>query len=316
MKIESRIVKQTAEQKAANTDLYRQICGYLDFLRLEKNLSPHSLASYKFDFAKYRGFLVPAGIKNASEVTEEHISKFLAMLHQKNLSPRSMARTLSTVKGFHRYLLGEEEVKDDPTQVIDSPKQEKNLPEVLSISEVDEILKQPDTSELLGIRDRAMLETLYATGIRVSELVNLKQSNLMFNDGLILVYGKGSKERLVPIGRSARQWIEKYQRQSRVHLAKIGKSQDTVFLNIHGKKLTRDMIRKLVEKYSSASGILKKVHPHTFRHSFATHLLEGGADLRAVQEMLGHADISTTQIYTHIDREYLKEVHRTFHPRG
>jgi integrase/recombinase XerD len=316
MKIKSRIVKQTTEQKAAITDLDRQIRSYLDFLRLEKNLSPQSLISYKFDFAKYRKFLVPAGIKAASGVTEEHISKFLAVLHKSNLSPRSAARTLSTVKGFHRYLLGEEEVKDDPTQVIDSPKQEKNLPEVLSIAEVDDILKQPDTSERLGIRDRAMLETLYATGIRVSELVNLKQSNLMFNDGLILVYGKGSKERLVPIGRSARQWIEKYQKQSRVHLAKASKSQDVLFLNVHGRILTRDMIRKLVEKYSLAAGIPKKIHPHTFRHSFATHLLEGGADLRAVQEMLGHADISTTQIYTHIDREYLKEVHRTFHPRG
>jgi integrase/recombinase XerD len=169
---------------------------------------------------------------------------------------------------------------------------------------------------MLGIRDRAMLETLYATGIRVSELVNLKQSNLMVEDGLVLVFGKGSKERLVPIGRSARHWIEEYRKQSRIHLAKAGKSLDYMFLNVRGTKLTRDMVRKLVEKYSIAAKIGKKVHPHTFRHSFATHLLEGGADLRAVQEMLGHADISTTQIYTHIDREYLKEVHRTFHPHG
>ena len=316
MKTRSRIVKQAVEQKSATTNLDRQIHNYLDFLRLEKNLSPNTLTSYKFDFAKYRSFLIYAGIQIASAVSEEHISKFLAVLHREKLSPRSVARTLSTIRGFHRYLLGEEEVKDDPTQIIDSPKQEKNLPDVLSIFEVDEILKQPDTSNRLGIRDRAMLETLYATGIRVSELVNLKQSNLMIDDGLILVYGKGSKERLVPIGRSARQWIEEYQKQSRVHLAKTNKSQDVLFLNVRGTRLTRDMIRKLVEKYSSAAGIGKKIHPHTFRHSFATHLLEGGADLRAVQEMLGHADISTTQIYTHIDREYLKEVHRTFHPRG
>jgi integrase/recombinase XerD len=316
MKIKSRLVKQAVEQKAAITDLDRQIRNYLDFLRLEKNLSSNSLTSYKFDFAKYRKFLISTGINAASEVTEEHISKFLSVLYKSNLSPRSVARILSTIKGFHRYLLGEEEVIDDPTQVIDSPKQEKNLPEVLSIAEVDDMLEQPDTSDQLGVRDRAILETLYATGIRVSELVNLTQSNLMFNDGLILVYGKGSKERLVPIGRSARQWIEKYQKQSRVHLAKTGKSLDVLFLNVHGRKLTRDMIRKLVEKYCLAAEIPKKIHPHTFRHSFATHLLEGGADLRAVQEMLGHADISTTQIYTHIDREYLKEVHRTFHPRG
>jgi len=312
----SRIIKQAVERKSAATELDRQIRTYLEFLRLEKNLSPQTLVSYKFDFAKYRKYLIQSEVQTASGVTEEHIGKFLAALHRRNLTARSVARILSTIRGFHRYLLGEEEVKDDPTQTIDSPKQEKNLPEVLSIVEVNEILKQPDTSSRLGIRDRAMLETLYATGIRVSELVFLKQSNLMVDDGLILVYGKGSKERLVPIGRSARQWIEEYQKQSRVHLAKAGTSQDYLFLNIRGTKLTRDMIRKLVEKYSLTSGIGKKVHPHTFRHSFATHMLEGGADLRAVQEMLGHADISTTQIYTHIDREYLKEVHRTFHPRG
>ena len=316
MKKKTNKLKLILEQKPASRSLDRQIRNYLDFLRLEKNLSRNSLTSYSFDFAKYRDFLISAGIESASGVFEEHISKFIAVLHREHLSPRSVARTLSTIRGFHRYLLGEEEVQDDPTQIIDSPKQEKNLPEVLTIFEVDEIMKQPDTSTRLGIRDRAMLETLYATGVRVSELVNLKQSNLIIEEGLVLVYGKGSKERFVPIGRSARQWIEEYQKQSRVHLAVPGKSQDVLFLNVRGTQLTRDMIRKLVEKYSAASGIGKKVHPHTFRHSFATHLLEGGADLRAVQEMLGHADISTTQIYTHIDREYLKEVHRTFHPRG
>jgi integrase/recombinase XerD len=316
MKTTLRIVKHEAGQKSAAANIDSQIRNYLDFLRLEKNLSPNTITSYKFDFAKYRSFLISAEIQTISAVSEEHISKFLAALHRGNLSPRSAARTLSTIRGFHRYLLGEDEAKDDPTQIVDSPKQEKKLPDVLSIFEIDEILKQPDTSIRLGIRDRAMLETLYATGIRVSELVNLKQSNLLIEDGLILVYGKGSKERLIPIGRSARQWIEEYQKQSRVYLAKSRKSQDALFLNIRGTKLTRDMIRKLVEKYAIAAGIEKNVHPHTFRHSFATHLLEGGADLRAVQEMLGHADISTTQIYTHIDREYLKEVHRTFHPRG
>lgn len=303
-------------QKSATIELDRQIQNYLDFLRLEKNLSHHSLISYKFDFDKYHAFLIHAGIKNASGVTEGHISEFLVILHRRKLSPRSIARTLSAIRGFHRYLLGEEEVKNDPTQIVDTPKQDRVLPEVLSIFEVDEILKQPDTSDRLGIRDRAILETFYATGIRVSELVNLKQVNIMFDDGLIAVIGKGSKERIIPIGRSAQQWIEKYQKQSRVYLAKGGKSQDYLFLSVRCTKLTRDMIRKLVEKYAAAAGIKKNVHPHTFRHSFATHLLEGGADLRAVQEMLGHADISTTQIYTHIDREYLKEVHRTFHPRG
>jgi integrase/recombinase XerD len=316
MKMQSRILKKAVEQKRVPYKLDRQIRSYFDFLRLEKNLSSQTLASYEFDFEKYRKFLFPIGIRNAAEITEEHVSKFLASLHRQGLSARSIARTLSAIRGFHRYLVGDEQVKRDPTQIIDAPKQEKNLPDVLTISEIDEILKQPDTSDNLGIRDRAMLETLYATGIRVSELVNLKQSSLLIDDGMILVFGKGAKERLVPIGRSARRWIEEYQKKSRIRLTRPGKSQDYIFLNIHGTKLTRDMVRKLVEKYSQAAGIGKKVHPHTFRHSFATHLLEGGADLRVVQEMLGHADISTTQIYTHIDREYLKEVHRTFHPRG
>jgi integrase/recombinase XerD len=309
-------MKRPVKQKSTELELDHQIRSYLEFLRLEKNLSSQTLISYKFDFTKYRHFLANAGVENASGVTEEHISKFLAILHRRNLMARSIARTLSTIRGFHHYLLGEEEVRDDPTQIIDAPKLEKNLPDVLSIAEVDKILNKPDTSSMLGIRDRAILETLYATGIRVSELVSLKQSNLRIDEGLILVCGKGSKERLVPIGRSALQWIKEYQKQARVHLVHAGKSQDYLFLNIQGARLTRDMIRKLVGKYSLASGIGKKVHPHTFRHSFATHLLEGGADLRAVQEMLGHADISTTQIYTHIDREFLKEIHRTFHPRG
>jgi len=316
MKRLSIVMKKVVEQRKGKTELDRQILRYLEFLRLEKNVSPQTLISYKYDFVKYRRFLSHAVVQTASAIREEHISEFLKSLHRQKLAPRSIGRILSTIRGFHRYLVGEEELKDDPTQIIDSPKQDKPLPDVLTIHEIDEIFKQPDVSGQLGIRDRAMLETLYATGIRVSELVHLKQSNCMMDEGMILVFGKGSKERFVPIGRSARQWIQEYQKQSRIHLTKAGKSQDYLFLSIRGTKLTRDMVRKLVEKYSMAAGVGKKVHPHTFRHSFATHLLEGGADLRAVQEMLGHADISTTQIYTHIDREYLKEVHRTFHPRS
>jgi integrase/recombinase XerD len=312
----SNIVKQSSVHPSAITELDKQIQKFVDYIRLEKNLSSLTIRSYIYDFDKYKKFLSHEGISTALKITDVHISEFLASLHRHKLTPRSIARTLSTIRGFHRYLLAEEEVNDDPTQIIDSPKQEKILPEVLSVAEIDTILKQPDITQMLGIRDRAILETLYATGIRVSELVNLKQASLNIDEGLLRVFGKGSKERIVPIGRSARRWIEEYQKQSRIHLIKYGKSQDYLFLNIRGSKLTRDMIRKLVGRYACSAGISKDVHPHTFRHSFATHLLEGGADLRAVQEMLGHADISTTQIYTHIDREYLKEVHRSFHPRG
>ena len=304
-------VKERGDLKLDN-----EIRQYFNFLRLEKGSSQHTLRSYEFDLAKYRAFLVDQNIVTAGKVKEEHLSEFLKELAQKRLSPRSVARILSALRGFHRFLVGEGLHDDDPTENIDAPKQSKTLPGVLSVAEIDAILKQPDTRKPLGVRDRAMLEVLYATGVRVSELTNLKQSNLMFESDLILVFGKGSKERLVPIGSSAMDWVTTYQRDVRMHLAKGGRSQDVLFLNFRGGKLSRAAIRDLVVKYARAAGIKKEIHPHTFRHSFATHLLEGGADLRAVQEMLGHVDISTTQIYTHIDREYLKEVHRTFHPRA
>ena len=296
--------------------LDRQIRQYFDFLRLEKGVTPHTFHSYQFDLVKYRAFLVAHKIRSGEKVTEEHISDFLKELATKHLASRSVARILSAVRGFHRFLVGEGMHDDDPTENIDTPKRSKTLPGVLSVAEVEAVLKQPDVRDQLGLRDRAILELLYATGVRVSELTGLKQSNLMFDSELILVFGKGSKERLVPIGASAMDWVTRYQREVRIHLAKGGKSQDVLFLNFRGGKLSRAAIRDMVVKYAKAAGIKKEVHPHTFRHSFATHLLEGGADLRAVQEMLGHVDISTTQIYTHIDREYLKEVHRTFHPRA
>jgi integrase/recombinase XerD len=302
--------------QAGMSGLDRVLRQYFDFLRLEKGVTLHTFHSYQFDLAKYHTFLDAQKIQSAQKVTEEHIGDFLKELSKKNLSPRSVARILSAVRGFHRFLVGEGIHDDDPTENIESPKRSKFLPGVLTVAEVDVVLGQPDTRQQLGLRDRAILEVLYATGVRVSELTNLKQSDLMFNSELILVFGKGSKERLVPIGASAVDWVTRYQREARIQLAKGGKSQDVLFLNFRGGKLSRAAIRDMVAKYARAAGIKKEVHPHTFRHSFATHLLEGGADLRAVQEMLGHVDISTTQIYTHIDREYLKEVHRTFHPRA
>jgi integrase/recombinase XerD len=312
---QGRVATALAKEKS-DLKLDGEIRKYFNFLRLEKGSSPHTLHSYQFDLAKYRSFLIDRDIITASRVTEQHLSEFLKGLVQKRMSPRSIARILSAIRGFHRFLVGEGLHDDDPTENIDTPKRAKTLPGVLSVAEIDAILKQPDTLKQLGLRDRAMLEVLYATGVRVSELTSLKQSDLMFDSDLILVFGKGSKERLVPIGPSAIDWVTKYQREARIHLAKTGRSKDVLFLNFRGGKLSRAAIRDLVVKYARAAGIKKEIHPHTFRHSFATHLLEGGADLRAVQEMLGHVDIATTQIYTHIDREYLKEVHRTFHPRA
>ncbi|MCX7985047.1 MAG: site-specific tyrosine recombinase XerD [Bacteroidetes bacterium] len=288
---------------------------YLLYLQLEKNASPNTLSAYSLDLDQYVTYLDKISLHSPTDITSVTISHFLESLHKRQLSPRSLARVLSTLRGFHKFLLAEGYTADDPTELIDSPKLPKTLPSVLTLYEVDQILRQPDGSTPLGIRDRALLETLYATGIRVSELTNLKQTDLLFDEGFIKVLGKGSKERLVPIGNSAQQWIQTYQRESRILFASKGKSEDYLFLSIRGTKLTRSMVFRLICKYAKAAHITKEVHPHTFRHSFATHLLEGGADLRAVQEMLGHSDISTTQIYTHIDREYLKEVHRTFHPR-
>jgi integrase/recombinase XerD len=217
---------------------------------------------------------------------------------------------------FHKFLIGDGLAKNNPSENVDAPKLPKELPDVLDQEEVDRILNQPLTSENLGIRDRAILETLYATGIRVTELVTLKQQDIRWHEGIIKVLGKGSKERYVPVGKSALKWLEIYSRDVRPSLVRGSSGRDFVFLNARGKPMTRMAIWNIVSLATKKAGIKKDVHPHTFRHSFATHLLEGGADLRSVQEMLGHADITTTELYTHIDREYLKEVHKTFHPRG
>jgi integrase/recombinase XerD len=288
---------------------------YLHYLTLEKNLSENSVLSYKLNLVRYIDYLESLGIKKPEAIEEDMVSEFLKSLSELLLSPRSIAQNISTLKGFHKFLVGEGIVKTDPTQNLTLPKLPKSLPEVLTQDEAELILKQPETSARLGVRDKAILETLYATGIRVSELLSLKQSNINFGDGFVRVFGKGSKERMVPIGRSAISWIKKYQSEARINLANEN-SKDVLFLNSRGKPMSRMAIWDIVDKYVRQGRIEKAVHPHTFRHSFATHLLEGGADLRAVQEMLGHSDISTTEIYTHIDREYLKEVHKTFHPRG
>jgi integrase/recombinase XerD len=312
--VKRKSARRSRERQESAIEL--EIHQYLDYLTVEKNVAAKTIESYQFDLRKYRDFLAGKNVPSGSAVTASDVGSFLQQLTKLGLSSQSAARALSAVRGFHRFLVGENLASDDPTELVDAPRKQKPLPGVLSFQEIEKILQQPSTSAPLGLRDKAILETMYATGIRVSELVELKLSNLMFDEELILVFGKGSKERLVPIGSSARSWINKYLRNGRTRLAKQGKSFDYVFLNAHGRRLTRAAIWNMVLQYARTAGIKKNVHPHTFRHSFATHLLEGGADLRAVQEMLGHADISTTEIYTHIDREYLKEVHRTFHPRG
>lgn len=294
--------------------------AYLHYLTLEKNASSNTIASYRLDISRYIDYLRRRHVAGPDQATEHHVEGFLRSLSDSHLAPRSVTRTFSAIRGFHKFLLADGVAHHDPTGTIENPRLSRTLPDVLSQAEIDAILNQP-APELqdrrnLWVRDKAILEVLYATGIRVTELITLKQNNIRPDQGLIRVFGKGSKERLVPIGKSALRWIERYRKECRQLLQGRSVAQDVLFLNARGKPMTRMAIWNIVQEYTGKAGIHKEVHPHTFRHSFATHLLEGGADLRAVQEMLGHSDISTTQIYTHIDREYLKEVHRTFHPRG
>lgn len=299
-----------------NNELRNQLDSFLHHLRVERNVAKNTTASYRLDLVRYVSYLENRKITSPNDIGEKVVSSFLGSLYSVGLDPRSVARNFSAIRGFHKFLLTERIVSHNPTANIDSPKRSRTLPEVLTQDEVDLILRQPNSIEPLGIRDRAILETLYATGMRVSELLDLTQSNIFPDEGFVRVFGKGSKERIVPIGRSALEWISKYRISSRSLLTKNGKGRDLLFLNARGSRLSRMGLWKVVRKYVVGAGIRKDVHPHTFRHSFATHLLEGGADLRAVQEMLGHASISTTEIYTHIDREFLKEVHKTFHPRA
>jgi integrase/recombinase XerD len=289
---------------------------YLSVLRLERNLSENTILSYKNDLTSLLNFLEQKNIGDPSQISIDHIINFFNSLNEFGLSSATSARYFSSIKGFFNYLSINRYIKDNPVERFSAPKLSKNLPVVLTVEEINSIINLAETNTKLGLRDKALLELLYACGTRVTEIINLKISDLFFKEEIIRVFGKGSKERIVPIGSSAIHWVEEYLLKSRPLLEKKMKSENIVFLNNRGMKLSRMGVWKIINRYTIESGVKREVHPHTFRHSFATHLLEGGADLRAVQEMLGHADISTTQIYTHIDRDYIKQVHKEFHPRG
>lgn len=289
---------------------------YLAVLKLERNLAGNTLASYKNDISAFINFLKNDNVEDLSEVNAKMLVEFFRILKDMGLTSTSAARYHSSLKGFFSYLHQNGYITSNPVDKINAPKLSRKLPVVLNVNEIDNILEVPDTNDKYGLRDKAILETLYACGLRVSELINLRISDLYLKEEVIRVFGKGSKERLVPIGRSAIKWLNKYLTKSRPLLEKKLKSENIVFLNTRGTKFSRMGLWKIICFCAKQAGIEKEVHPHTFRHSFATHLIEGGADLRAVQEMLGHSDISTTQIYTHIDRDYIKQVHKDFHPRG
>ncbi len=288
---------------------------YLTILRYEKNLSENTTNSYKNDLKKFLIFLTESKVKDFNDVSATIIAKFFEK-QRSSVDSTTSARYMSSIKGFFRFLENNSYIEKNPTDKLSPVKKGRKLPTVLTLPEIEMILNAPKTSDTTGLRDKAILETFYSSGLRVSELINLKINDLFFDDEVIRVLGKGSKERIVPIGSSAVKWVKEYLTRSRPFLEKKTKSQNFVFLNKRGTKLSRMWIWKIFDHYAKEAGIKKEIHPHIFRHSFATHLLEGGADLRAVQEMLGHADISTTQIYTHVDRNYIKQVHKDHHPRG
>jgi integrase/recombinase XerD len=284
------------------------------FLKLERTLSGNTVESYRFDLLRLGAFLHQKAIGGLDEVTGDLLSDFIRALYDVGFAAASIQRTISSLRGYFAFVAAEGGVETDPTELLESPRGSRYLPAVLTIDEIEKILDSIDTARRGGARDRAMLETLYATGMRVSELSSFAQEHILWDEGLVRIFGKGSKERIVPIGEVALDSIVRYSETERPFFSKPG-SDSTVFLNVRGKPLSRMGIWKIIQGYVAKSGVKKHVSPHTFRHSFATHLLEGGADLRTVQEMLGHANIVTTEIYTHVDREYLKEVHRSFHPR-
>lgn len=291
--------------------------GYESFLRLEKSLSQNSVSAYVNDINKLISFLDDDFKKlSPDKVKLQHLKSFVEWLNQKGVSPRTQARTISGIKSFFRYLLIEEKITSDPTTLLESPRIGRKLPDILSMEEIDLLIDSIDLSKPEGQRNRAMLETLYSCGLRVSELVNLKISNLYFDQNYVKIEGKGEKERLVPISKNAIDEIAKYMEGSRKDMNISKESANILFLNRRGKKLSRVMVFTIIKGLSEKVGLGKKISPHTFRHSFATHLINGGADLRAVQEMLGHESILTTEIYTHLDKDYLKTTIQQFHPRS
>ena len=291
------------------------IKGFKSYLKIERSLSENSILAYIRDVKKFANYSISFNL-NELNITRIHISEFLVTLNDDGISARSQARIISGIKAFYKYLIMEDYIKLDPTELIESPKIGFSLPDILSLIEIDQLISAIDLSEKHGERNRAIIETLYSCGLRVSELINLQLSNINFNEGYLKVTGKGNKERLSPISGKALKYLSIYINEIRNHQSiKIGHF-DFVFLNNRGSKLSRVMIFIIIKKLAESIGLKKKISPHTFRHSFATHLIEGGADLRAVQEMLGHESITTTEIYTHLDTDYLRSNIIQFHPRS
>lgn len=292
-----------------------ELDSFINTVSLRKGLALNTIQSYKTDLKDYIKYLSSLQIKSGSRISPQVLEKYLTRLSARKLKGSSIGRKISVLRSFHKYLMETGKMNPGLSLIIDPPRINRKLPDILDYQrEICKLLNQPDQTKLLGIRDRALLELLYSAGMRISEATGLRLNSLSLKDRYVIIFGKGSKERVVPIGKEASHWVSRYLERSRPQLVKTN-SESYLFLNSRGLKLSRMGVWKIIQLYVKKSGIQKKVTPHTLRHSFATHLLKGGADLRTVQELLGHADISTTEIYTQVDRDFLKEVHRTFHPR-
>jgi integrase/recombinase XerD len=288
---------------------------FRDYLALEAGNSVHTVDNYLRDIRRLAAHAGPRGARSPTAVTAAQLREFVYALKDLGLAPSTIRRQISAIRAYYKFLVGEGLAARDPSERIESPKLGRTLPSVLTVAEVERLLAAPNTDEPLAIRDRALLEFAYATGARVSEVVGLRLQDIMYEDGLARLFGKGSKQRLIPVGRRALGAVALYAREIRPAFDH-GEGKGFVFLNARGTRLSRVGAWAVIKRAAAGAGIAKRVTPHTLRHTFATHLLEGGADLRAVQEMLGHADLSTTQLYTHVDRDYLRAVHKQFHPRA
>lgn len=289
---------------------------YLHFLTVERQLAQNTVKSYKRDLVSYLQFIETQQLETLNSIERPTVLKYLQQIKDSGKSTRTLSRHISSIRSFHQFMVREQITKHDCTVHLELPKIEQKLPDVLSVPEIDRLMEAADPSSPQGIRDLALLELLYGTGMRVSELIAIDLSDLHLTMGFVRVFGKGSKERIVPLGRSATEACDRYLREARPGLVIKGREPDALFVNMHGRRLTRQGCWKILKDTGMKAGIQKVISPHLLRHSFATHLIENGADLRAVQEMLGHADISTTQLYTHVSKKRLKDVYDQYHPRA
>ncbi len=306
------LVNHSSKKMKQKSLPYQQM--FIGWLATERGLSVNTVESYTFDCFRLQAFLDETGIA-ALHVDGKILARYIESLSDIGYAATSIQRTLASLRSYYSYLAAEGVIAVDPSELLDSPRTSRTLPDILAVPEMLFLLDSIDPADTKGLRDRAMLECLYATGMRVAELSVFLFSDILLEDQLVKIFGKGSKERIVPIGQTALGWIDRWKREGRAEFAKLS-SGETVFLNARGGKLSRMGIWKIIQARALAANLNVHISPHTFRHSFATHLLEGGADLRVVQELLGHSSIVTTEIYTHIDREYLREVHRSCHPRN